>query len=102
MAQTSAVATPAKRSTRGTRRPPKLEVWPGQPFPLGATYAIFNAHSEPVDFTLPAEDWGRRWVTVLDTREPRQPAHNGRGDPLAAGQTINVDAWSVVLLKRTD
>ncbi len=33
---------------------------------------LINAHHEPVDFTLPDADYGRRWISVLDTADPDQ------------------------------
>ncbi len=30
-------------------------------------YLLFNAHHEPLDFTLPGEKWGKRAELVLDT-----------------------------------
>jgi isoamylase len=66
-------------------------------------YVIFNAHHEALPFTLPDERWGTSWVTVFDT------AGNGthfmrEGDTgltFAPGATVDVQAWSVVLLRRT-
>jgi glycogen operon protein len=34
---------------------------------------LINAHHEPVTFTLPDTDYGRRWSNVLDTADPGQP-----------------------------
>ncbi|GAA1259143.1 glycogen debranching protein GlgX [Oryzihumus leptocrescens] len=34
---------------------------------------LFNAHSEPVDFTLPPGDYGAEWEVVLDTTDPVEP-----------------------------
>ncbi|NUN96826.1 MAG: glycogen debranching protein GlgX, partial [Candidatus Omnitrophica bacterium] len=31
---------------------------------------LVNAHSEPLQFTLPAAAWGERWCAVLDTCDP--------------------------------
>jgi glycogen operon protein len=28
---------------------------------------LFNAHVDPVTFTLPGAPWGEQWVPVLDT-----------------------------------
>jgi isoamylase len=63
-------------------------------------YVIFNAHSEPVDFSLPPKGWGERWITLLDTRQAHAIDENGRGDPLPAGGFFRAEAWSVALLKR--
>ncbi|HVA85858.1 MAG TPA: glycogen debranching protein GlgX [Candidatus Saccharimonadales bacterium] len=59
-------------------------------------YLLFNAHHEPLDFSLPRRDWGRGWVKVLDTNRPlpEEEAHVfTAGDPVAA------EARSVVVLR---
>lgn len=35
---------------------------------------IFNAHYEPIVFTLPDERYGRKWQLVVDTHNPNEPA----------------------------
>ena len=66
-------------------------------------YVMFNAHNEPLDFRLPEAKWGERWAELLDT--------SAHGDSLdedpeklgaehAAGDTVNVQAWSLRLLRR--
>lgn len=35
---------------------------------------IFNAHYEPIMFTLPDERYGRKWQLVVDTHNPNDPA----------------------------
>lgn len=35
---------------------------------------IFNAHYEPIMFTLPDERYGRKWQLVVDTYNPNEPA----------------------------
>ena len=65
-------------------------------------YVMFNAHHEPLDFTLPEAKWGERWAEVLDTsaehdhldEEKLGPAH-------PAGGTLNVQPWSLRVLRRT-
>ncbi len=37
-------------------------------------YLLFNAHSEPLTFTLPASDWLVRWEKILDTSRPAPAA----------------------------
>lgn len=32
---------------------------------------IFNAHYEPIMFTLPSEQYGRKWRLIVDTHNPR-------------------------------
>ena len=48
---------------------------------------LFNAHHEPLDFTLPAAGWGERWVRMLDTAD----AFN-EGETVAAGASTTVDS----------
>jgi glycogen operon protein len=66
-------------------------------------YLMFNAHHEPLDFTIPEPKWGRRWGLVLDTAEETDyMAEGDLGPELEAGASRQVQPWSVVLLRRTD
>ena len=58
---------------------------------------LFNAHHEPVTFTLPESKWGETWSVVVDTREWAIEADN---DPVKAGDSIEAEARSVVVLCR--
>ncbi|MBM3946648.1 MAG: glycogen debranching enzyme, partial [SAR202 cluster bacterium] len=59
-------------------------------------YLMFNAHHEPVNFVLPSNAWGRRWVGVLDTK-------TGMFDrACAAGEEVAVEARSFTLMRRVD
>lgn len=58
-------------------------------------YVIFNAHYEPLDYTLPPEKYGTEWVKILDTAEGRVNKKNGT---YGAGDSIRIDSISVVLL----
>ncbi|HEX3816287.1 MAG TPA: glycogen debranching protein GlgX [Mycobacteriales bacterium] len=59
----------------------------------------FNAHHEPVDFTLPPSEYGESWETVIDTTEPQQPDKPVLSEACAH---LTVEARSlVVLLKVT-
>jgi glycogen operon protein len=60
-------------------------------------YVLFNAHHEPLAFTVPGPPWGRRWVTALDTRAPRLEEGDHAHE---AGQTLTVEARSLVVLRR--
>jgi glycogen operon protein len=60
-------------------------------------YLLFNAHHEPLAFTVPGRPWGRGWVAALDTREPRLEEGDGA---LEAGQSLTVEARSLVVLRR--
>ncbi|MDQ3944729.1 MAG: glycogen debranching protein GlgX [Actinomycetota bacterium] len=84
----------------------------------------FNAHHEPLRFTVPKGDFGERWVVVLDTDNlpaPRSEAENlvgaaaghgaspmawhpewGEGEPVKSGEQVEVGGRSVLLLRRMD
>jgi glycogen operon protein len=55
---------------------------------------LFNAHSEPVDFTLPPGDYGAEWEVVLDTTDPVEPQEQQMWDAKSvhpvAGRSIIV------------
>jgi isoamylase len=82
---------------------------------------LFNAHYEPLPFTIPNRDWGDHWVVVLDTDDlPLRPdggtetaatAHGttmvwepglGEGEPVKKGEQIDVGARSLMVLRRVD
>jgi glycogen operon protein len=58
---------------------------------------LFNAHHEPVTFTVPPSRWGEAWQTEIDATgwvvEPDQPA-------VKPGDAVEVEARSVLLLCR--
>ena len=37
---------------------------------------IFNAHYEPIMFTLPDEQYGKKWRLIVDTHNPKGPELN--------------------------
>ncbi|WP_203135272.1 glycogen debranching protein GlgX [Microbacterium sp. JZ31] len=53
----------------------------------------FNAHSEPVDFTLPEDEYASAWEIVLNTADGRDLT------PREAGSTMPVEARSIVVLR---
>ena len=55
---------------------------------------LFNAHHEPLDFTLPPASFGESWSTVLDTTT-EAGEREGR---LAAGSVLAVKGRSVIVL----
>ena len=61
-------------------------------------FLLFNAHWEPIEFTIPAEQWGREWSTVIDT------AIAGRVQPTRSkpGDRLKMLDRSFILLRRTD
>ncbi|MDP9072917.1 MAG: glycogen debranching protein GlgX [Actinomycetota bacterium] len=56
---------------------------------------LFNAHHEPIEFTLPAQRFGKRWIRTLDTADTL-----AEGDQVDADQKTVVDARSLVVLRR--
>jgi len=62
-------------------------------------YVLFNAHHEPLVFTLPTRDWGAHWITVLDTSAPL-PEESDR--IVTAGEHVQVRDRSIMLLRRAD
>jgi isoamylase len=60
-------------------------------------YLIFNAHWEPVEFTLPPERWGKGWSRVLDTRNGAPTEGEWQR---AAGTRINIEPRSLVVMHR--
>ncbi|MFP4086687.1 MAG: hypothetical protein ACLFUL_07825 [Desulfobacteraceae bacterium] len=58
-------------------------------------YIMINAHHEPLDFRLPAAQWGESWVKELDT----ESGWIGEEGPLKAGDRIRVEARSLVVLR---
>jgi len=60
-------------------------------------YIIFNAHWEPVEFTLPSERWGQGWSRVLDTSNGMPTEDEWQR---AAGTRINIESRSLVVMRR--
>lgn len=58
-------------------------------------YVIFNAHNEPLDFTLPGATWGDRWVKELDTAT----GWIDEEQSFEAGGLIKVESRSLVVLR---
>ena len=57
---------------------------------------LFNAHHEPIEFTMPAEEWGARWIRTIDTADAFS-----EGEAVDAGEATTVDARSLALFRRT-
>jgi isoamylase len=57
----------------------------------------FNAHDDPVDFTVPGPDYGAEWSVALDCSTP-----TGAADGMyTAGVTVPVPARCLLVLRRT-
>ncbi|MGV9263497.1 glycogen debranching protein GlgX [Kitasatospora sp. NPDC003701] len=59
---------------------------------------MFNAHFEPLEFTVPA-DHGQEWQVVVDTAQPRLPAP-GSGARVKAGDALSLVDRSLMVLQR--
>jgi isoamylase len=57
---------------------------------------LFNAHGDPVDWTLPKQ-WGQWWEVIIETADPARD-----GETLESSATIPVTGRSVVVLQRRD
>ncbi len=58
----------------------------------------FNAHNEPIEFTLPPAEFGAEWRIVVDTgAEEATPSED-----LRAAAKLTVDAHSTVVLQAVD
>ena len=74
----------------------------GEPILDQSYYVMFNAHHEPLDFKMPEQKWGERWSVVLNTAEDKDFMQEEEGGPTIEAQgSINVQPWSLVLLRRT-
>ncbi len=65
-------------------------------------YVIFNAHHEPLQFTVPPSTFGQKWLRIVDTAtdSPPELRRSRRLQALAAGDRIDVESRSVVVLRR--
>ena len=59
---------------------------------------FFNAHYEPIDFTLPHNDFGSSWTPVVYTADDV----GGDPKPYDAEATVTVDARSVLVLRSVE
>ena len=60
-------------------------------------YVLFDAHHEPLRFTLPKRDWGDEWVVALDTARSTPAEEQGRHK---AGDEVSVESRSLKVLRR--
>lgn len=58
---------------------------------------IFNAHYEPIMFTLPDERYGKKWRLIVDTHNPKGPELN-----YEAGFSITAQSRSFLMLISDD
>jgi glycogen operon protein len=62
-------------------------------------YLLFNAHHEPIPFTLPEPRWGQKWKKILATNEVK---FADQEEVFSAGDRVTVDARSLVLLVKEE
>jgi glycogen operon protein len=64
-------------------------------------YVIFNAHHEPLQFTVPSEQFGKKWIPVLDTstESPPQLRRLRKSQSFAPGAKVDVQGRSVQVLR---
>ena len=64
---------------------------------------LFNAHSEPVAFTLPGAELAPCWQVVVDTARPdavAQPGRNGGGHQAQPGEPVQQPGSSLLVADR--
>ncbi|HEX4431605.1 MAG TPA: hypothetical protein VHZ96_20215, partial [Frankiaceae bacterium] len=59
---------------------------------------FFNAHFEPVDFTIPDAEYGEAWAIAVSTAEPLADHLDESG--FKASDTVEVEARSILVLRR--
>jgi isoamylase len=72
----------------------------GEPIVDDSFYLLFNAHHEPMEFTLPTCPWGDRWEKVIDTNEPVPDLREHH--EWKAGEQVRVEGYSLTVLRRAD
>jgi isoamylase len=60
---------------------------------------LFNAHSEPITFTLPDSRFGADWEVVVDTVAPRDPDDGEKRPALAPKTEVEVARFAVAVLR---
>jgi isoamylase len=71
----------------------------GRPISDDHFLLLFNAHTEPIRFTMPAAEFGQNWLVRLDTATGQVDPLNVR--PWRARSTHRVDAHSMMVLSTT-
>ena len=57
----------------------------------------FNAHHEPIEFTLPPNEFGPAWQPVVDTAAG--PGETGEAAVIKAGGPVRVESRAMVVLQ---
>jgi isoamylase len=73
----------------------------GEPVVDDNFYLMFNAHHEPLEFTLADSKWAKRWTMILNTAEEKDllSEQETSGPESGAGDRIRVQPWSLVVLR---
>jgi len=73
----------------------------GEPVVDDNFYLMFNAHHEPLEFTLADSKWAKRWTMILNTAEEKDllSEQETSGPESGAGDKIQVQPWSLVVLR---
>ncbi len=59
-------------------------------------YLIFNSHYESLNYTLPSEKYGNKWILCINTESP---VFEPEGPPFLPGQVVTVAGRSIVLFQ---
>ena len=70
----------------------------GEPVVDDSFYIMFNSYHDVVQFSLPGEKWGKKWLKVMDTFNAEFNGE-GIGEPLNAGQQVDANGRSVMLFR---
>jgi len=66
-------------------------------------YFIFNAHHEPLQFTMPEASFGQNWLKLIDTNDPpRRRDRRKAQQEVPAGGKIEVAPRSLILLQKIE
>lgn len=71
----------------------------GNPVVGDSFYMVFNAHYEPLQFTLPDGTWGKSWLEVINTANM---AANDVGAAVAGGQVVTAEGRSIIVFQRLE
>jgi isoamylase len=77
---------------------PELDAF-GRPITDDHFLLLFNAHTEPIRFTMPAPELGQNWLVRLDTATGQVDPQNVR--PWRAKSTHKVESHSMMVLSTT-
>jgi isoamylase len=61
-------------------------------------YLAFNASHEPIDFTLPADEYATGWTVVVDSSELEEVEPR----PFKAGETVTLEPRSLIVLQAAE